>query len=152
MASSRARYVANLANTLDSSGHVTSSNVLLPASGVTAGTYGSALLVPVLTIDTYGRVTSAATANVTLSSFNTGNLTEGSNLYYTDARARAAHGYVTGTAAYNSTTGVFTIPSTSSHITEGTNLFYTDTRARAALSGSTGVTYNSTTEIGRAHV
>ena len=174
MASSRARYLSSLADTLNSSGQVTSDNILLPNSGVTAGSYGSASAIPVLTIDATGRVTSATTsavagvssftyntatavltigtasgstfpATITLAPFSTTNLTEGGNLYYTDARARAALGYVTGTAAYNSVTGVYTIPSTSSHITEGTNLFYTDARARAALSAGTGVTYNSTT-------
>lgn len=40
-------------------------NVLrLPTSGVSANTYGSASAVPVLTVDTYGRITSASTAAV----------------------------------------------------------------------------------------
>ena len=36
----------------------------LPTSGVTAGTYGSASLVPVLTVDDKGRITSASTTSV----------------------------------------------------------------------------------------
>ena len=36
----------------------------LAASGVTANTYGSTTVVPVITIDTYGRVTSAANATI----------------------------------------------------------------------------------------
>lgn len=36
----------------------------LPASGVTAGSFGSSSLVPVLTIDSTGRITSASTASV----------------------------------------------------------------------------------------
>jgi len=38
--------------------------VSLPASGVTAGTYGSASLIPVPVVDTYGRITSITTAAV----------------------------------------------------------------------------------------
>jgi len=82
-------------------------------------------------------------------SFGTDSVSEGAtNLYFTNARARAAVS-ASGSLSYNSTTGVFsyTTPSTSG-ITEGTNLYYTDARARAALSftaGSGG--YNSTTGV-----
>ena len=41
--------------------------VALSASGVTANSYGSSTAVPVLTIDTYGRITSASTASVSSS-------------------------------------------------------------------------------------
>jgi hypothetical protein len=64
----------------------------------------------------------------------TADLAEGTNLYYTDARARAAISASTG-ISYNSTTGAIT-----NTITQ-----YTDALARASLSGSTGVTYNSST-------
>jgi hypothetical protein len=43
-------------------------NTDLPTSGATAGTYGSASAIPVLTIDTYGRVTSVSTSAVSGSS------------------------------------------------------------------------------------
>jgi len=115
--SSRARYVSVLANTLNSSGKITSDNVLLPDSGVTAGSYGSASQVPVLTVDSKGRVTSASvtsvagvtaysyntssgrmtintadggsfTADVTLAPFSTTNLLEGTNQYFTTARSK----------------------------------------------------------------
>lgn len=36
----------------------------LPASGVTAGSYGSSTLVPVVTVDTYGRITSITTSTI----------------------------------------------------------------------------------------
>jgi predicted RecA/RadA family phage recombinase len=75
----------------------------------------------------------------------TANIIENTNLYFTDARARASVS-ASGSLSYNSATGVFsyTTPSTSG-ISEGTNLYYTDARARGALSASTGISYNSTT-------
>lgn len=39
--------------------------ITLATSGVTAGTYGSSTVVPVVTIDQYGRITSVATATIT---------------------------------------------------------------------------------------
>lgn len=77
----------------------------------------------------------------------TTNVSEGTNLYYTDARARLAIS-VSGSLSYSSSTGVisYTTPSTSG-ITEGTNLYYTDARARAAHSAGTGISYNSTTGV-----
>jgi len=67
---------------------------------------------------------------------------------YTDSLARAALSFVAGSAGYNSTTGVISIPTTTNHISEGTNLFYTDTRSRAALSFVAGSgAYNSTTGV-----
>jgi len=73
---------------------------------------------------------------------NTDSIAEGStNLFYTNARARAAVSAGTG-LTYNSTTGVFT-----NSITQ-----YTDALARAAISLSTtgtsgAATYNSTTGV-----
>ena len=61
--------------------------------------------------------------------FDTGDLTEGTNLYFTPARVRSNISATTGSAGYNSSTGVFTIPSSTDHISEGTNLYYTTTRA-----------------------
>jgi hypothetical protein len=67
--------------------------------------------------------------------------------YITVGQARSGIS-VSGSLAYNSTTGVisYTTPSTSG-ITEGTNLYYTDARARAAVSAGTGLSYNSTTGV-----
>ena len=54
-------------------GPITSTGTInLAASGVTASTYGNATIIPVITVDTYGRITSAA--NVTLSA-GTGTVT-----------------------------------------------------------------------------
>lgn len=69
----------------------------LAASGATAGTYTK------VTVNAKGLVTAGATAT-------TSDFTEGTNLYYTDARARAAVS-ATGTngLTYNSTTGAFSL-------------------------------------------
>jgi hypothetical protein len=88
-----------------------------------------------------------STATISLNASTT-NVSEGTNLYYTDARARASNSVTTGAAAYNSSTGVITIPGTSAHITESGNLFFTDARARAAVSFTAGSgAYNSTTGV-----
>ena len=95
------------------------------------------------------------------------------NLYFTNARARAAITLTTtgtsGSATYNSSTGVLNIPSyiggvvsifgrtgtvvavsgdyTTTLVTEGTNLYYTDARARAAISVTGSGSYNSSTGV-----
>ncbi len=69
-------------------------------------------------------------------SFTTSSVSEGSNLYFTDARARAAISAGTG-ISYNSSTGVI-----SSTITQ-----YTDAAARASISAGTGISYNSSTGV-----
>ena len=105
-----------------------------------------------------GDLTGDVTGTVSsISNHDTGDLSEGTNLYYTDARARAALS-ATGDATYNSTTGQFSVTTyktadfttdfnnkSTSDLSEGTNLYYTDARARSALSGGTGITYNSST-------
>lgn len=96
---------------------------------------------------TDARVRAAISAGTGISYNSTTGAISSSITQYTDALARAAHSVANGSAAYNSTTGVITIPSTSAHITESGNLFYTDARARAAVSAGTGITYNSTTGV-----
>ena len=79
----------------------------------------------------------------------TTDVTEGTNLYYTDGRARAAIS-VSGSLAYNSSTGQisYTTPTlTTTDVTEGTNQYFTASRARTSLSGGTGVTYDSGTGV-----
>ena len=72
---------------------------------------------------------------------NTDEITEGStNLYFTNARARGAVSFTAGSGAYNSTTGVFTIPTNTSHLTNGAAFI-----TLSSLSAGTGVSYNSTT-------
>jgi len=69
-------------------------------------------------------ITSGTTAQYyrgdkTFQTLNTTAVAEGSNLYYTDARSRAALSFAAGSGAYNSTTGVITIPTNNNQITNG---------------------------------
>jgi hypothetical protein len=50
-------------------------------------------------------------------SLTTTNISEGTNLYYLDSRARGALSFVSGSGGYNSSTGVISIPTTTSQIT-----------------------------------
>ncbi len=74
-------------------------------------------------------------ANLDLSSKSTSDLSEGSNLYYTDARARASISEDSTQLSYNSTTGVLSYTQGDTDtVSEGTtNLYYTDARANSAI-------------------
>ena len=70
----------------------------------------------------------------------TTNIAEGTNLYYTDARARGSLSFVAGSGAYNSTTGVITIPTNNNQITNGAGYI-----TLGSLSASSPLSYNSGT-------
>jgi len=72
--------------------------------------------------------------------YTTAQVTESGSLYFTDSRARLALSFVAGSGAYNSTTGVITIPTNNTQITNGSNYI-----TLTSLSASTGISYNSTT-------
>jgi len=74
--------------------------------------------------------------------YTTTQVTEGTNLYYLDSRARAALSFVAGSGAYNSTTGVITIPTNNNQITNGANYI-----TLASLSATTPLFYNNTTGV-----
>jgi hypothetical protein len=87
-------------------------------------------LIASLTIAT-GNIADNAVTSDKISGITTAHITEGANLYYTDARADARI-----TAA------------TTSDLSEGTNLYYTDARARDAVSVSgNALSYNSSTGV-----
>ena len=83
-----------------------------------------------------------------ISNHSTTDLSEGTNLYYTDTRARNALS-ASGDLTYNSTTGEFSVVvpagydssdfntdfsgKSTSDLSEGINLYYTDTRANSAI-------------------
>ena len=69
---------------------------------------------------------------------STTDLTEGTNLYYTDTRVRAAISATTGAAGYDSATGTFSIPANTTQVTEGSNLYYTDARTDARIALQSG--------------
>ena len=109
-----------------------------------------------------GNITGDVTGDVTgtvsdISNHTTTDLTEGTNLYFTDARARSAVSLVTSDSsvlAYDSATGVFTFSLANSNtdgVSEGSsNLYFTNTRARNAVSavdagGDGSFSYDSAT-------
>lgn len=100
----------------------------------------------VVTITWNDSAATTQTATVTLNPFDTGDLTEGSNLYYTDTRVRNAISVVSGSVNYNSSTGVITVPETTSHVTEGSNLYYTnervDDRVSNLIQNGTGISWS----------
>jgi hypothetical protein len=74
-------------------------------------------------------------------SLTTDNVPEGTtNLYYLNSRARAALSFAAGSGAYNSTTGVITIPTDNSQILNGA-LYIT----LASLSATSPLSYNNLT-------
>ena len=74
-------------------------------------------------------------------SLTTDNISEGvTNQYFLNSRARAALSFAAGSGAYNSTTGVITIPTNNNQITNGSNFI-----TLASLSGSAPIQYNNTT-------
>lgn len=68
-----------------------------------------------------------------LATKNTNNLTEGTNLYYTDSRARGALSFQAGSGAYDSNTGVVTIPTNNSQLTNGANYITIDSAIAMAI-------------------
>ena len=90
-------------------------------------TTGNAATATVLqTARTISGVSFNGSADITL---NTSAITENSNLYYTDVRARAAHSHVAGAGAYNSTTGAITSATHTSHLTNNSNFAVTGASA-----------------------
>jgi hypothetical protein len=71
---------------------------------------------------------------------NTTAIAEGTNLYYTDVRSRAALSFIAGSGAYNTTTGVITIPTDNNQITNGAG--YITSAALSAYVPYTGATAN----------
>ena len=78
-----------------------------------------------------------ARADARIAAATTSDLTEGTNEYFTTARARAAISEGSTELAYNSTTGVLTFSQGStSGVAEGSNLYYTDARADARIAAA----------------
>jgi hypothetical protein len=74
-------------------------------------------------------------------SLTTDNIPEGAtNLYYLDSRARAALSFAAGSGAYNSTTGVITIPTDNNQILNGAGYI-----TLVSLSATSPLSYNNLT-------
>ena len=146
--------------------------VNLDDTAVTPGSYGSASLVPVITVDQQGRLTSASTvsvagvtdfdydtatgildidtadggnfaATVTLDPFTTTDLTEGTNLYYTDTRAQTA---ITGGTAITNTAGTLDLDDTAvtpGSYGSGTEIPVITVDQQGRITGSTVATVSS---------
>ena len=124
-------------------------------AGITAdlGTDGTATFTYDATNDRWTANKSIATdliGNVTgqvsdISNHDTGDLSEGTNLYYTDARARAAIS-VDGDLSYNSTTGVisYTAPTNLSEFNNDTNYI---TLTDLSTTGDSALSYNNATGV-----
>ncbi len=116
----------------------------------------------VITADLVGDVTGDVTGQVSdISNHDSGDLAEGTNLYFTNARAEAAVSnldtddltegatnlYFTNARAQAAVAGDITSAIDAldtDDIEEGsTNLYYTDTRARGAISAGSGINYSS---------
>jgi hypothetical protein len=76
--------------------------------------------------------------------YTTAQVTESGSLYFTDSRARLALSFVAGSGAYNSTTGVITIPTNNNQITNGAGYItsYTETDTLNSVTGRGNTTTN----------
>ena len=92
---------------------------------------------------TYVALGTSATFTGTTDGVNEGS----TNLYYTDARVRAAVSATTGSAGYNSSTGAFSIPANTSQVSESGNLYYTDARADARIAAATTTNLSEGTNL-----
>ena len=82
----------------------TLSTSLFPTSGVSVGTYGASNSIPVITVDTYGRVTRITTSNITVDTINASAITGTGTL---NPAVLPTSGVVSGT--YGSSTLIPTI-------------------------------------------
>ena len=118
-------------------GTISASDTILTAIQKLNGNIGS-LTTGVSSV--FGRTGAVVSAT---GDYTTSQVTEGTNLYYTDVRARASLSFAAGSGAYNSTTGVITIPTNNSQITNGSNYI----TLTGLSSSATGLTYTNTTGV-----
>ena len=92
----------------------------------------------------YLRINSGATA-IEFDALTTDDVTEGSGLYYTDARSRAAISEGSTQLSYNSSTGVMTFTQGDTDtVSEGSgNLYFTNARADARITAAGSANWNT---------
>jgi hypothetical protein len=88
---------------------------------------------------TYNDALNTLTLAVDFTEFNTGSITEGTNLYYTDARADARVALATGV-------NLDLTNQTTTDLTEGTNLYFTNARADARIALQVGANLDLTSQ------
>jgi hypothetical protein len=98
-------------------------------SGVTATTYGSTLNIPIITVDVYGRITSASNVAITSGVSSVGGATGA----VSNAQLAAAI----------TSSGVLT----TANVSELTNLYFTNARSRQSITAGTGITYDTANGI-----
>jgi hypothetical protein len=115
----------------------TSIEVTLANTAVSPGTYGSSTLVPVVTVDSKGRITNVTTAAIsgalTFTGEVTGTGTTGSSTTLTLANSGVTAGIYTKVTVDSKGRVTVGASATTSDISEGTNLYYTDARVLAYL-------------------
>jgi hypothetical protein len=122
----------------------TAITLTLANTAVTPGTYGSTTLVPVVTVDSKGRITSVTTAAISGSLTFTGDVTGTGTTGTSTGLTLAASGVTAGT--YTKVTvdskGRVTVGANASttDISEGTNLYYTDARVLTYLTANSYAT------------
>lgn len=117
---------------------VAADSVSLANTAVTAGVYGGATKTVAFTVDAQGRLTAASEAALV-----TTNVTEGTNLYFTDARARSALSG-SGGVSYNSGTGAITLDTGNTRNTDHTTVSIS---AGAGLSGGGDISASRTLSL-----
>jgi hypothetical protein len=122
----------------------TAITLTLANTAVTPGIYGSTTLVPVVTVDSKGRITSVTTAAISGSLTFTGDVTGTGTTGTSTGLTLAASGVTAGT--YTKVTvdskGRVTVGANASttDISEGTNLYYTDARVGTYLTANSYAT------------
>ncbi|AGN33930.1 structural protein [Synechococcus phage S-CAM8] len=130
-------------NVASTSTNASNNLVLRDASGDFAANEITADLVGGVTGDVVGNVTGNVTGQTSdISNHDTGDLTEGSNLYYTDARADARIAAADTDALSEGSTNLYytdaradarIAAADTGDLTEGSNLYYTNARADARI-------------------
>jgi len=141
---------ATWTTSFDGSANVTSA-LTLANSGVTANTYGSATTIPIITIDTKGRTTSATTATIPTASTGVSGLVQLNNTTYSTSTSLAATANSVK-IAYDlantaNTTANAAIPSSQKGVASGVATLDTNT-----LIPTTQLPQSTTTNIGAVEI